>query len=108
MRGPLDIEADLDIRAGSDSIHVKSQGRGVQVAASSLAFLRELPPGLGGLSGLRQLSAGLQMADQSITLTARGAPIVDLDPARRSRWLGWLLRVPGLRVHFFNWLRNRS
>ncbi len=107
MHGPLDIEADLDIVAGSDSISVKSQGRGVVVAASSLAFLRQLPPRTASLKNVRQLAAGLQMADQALLLTARGAPILDLDPARRSRWLGRLVRVPGLKIHFINWLRNR-
>lgn len=77
------------------------------MAASSLAFLRDVPPNLGGLSGLRRLAAGLQMADQAILLTAGGAPVVDLDPAVRGRWLGWLVRVPGLKIHFLNWFRNR-
>lgn len=107
MRGPLDIEADLAIRAGSDSIKVRARGRGVQVDTSSLAVLGQLPADYRGLDHLRKIAAGLALSDQSMILTSRGVPIVDLDPTRRGRWLGWLLRVPGFRLHFFNWLRHR-
>jgi hypothetical protein len=107
MRGPLDIEADLAIRAGSDSISVRARGRGVQVDTTSLAVFRQLPSDYRGLGNLRKVAAGLAMADQAMVLTSRGVPIVDLDPARRGRWLGWLLRVPGFRLYFFNWLRHR-
>ena len=107
MSGPLDIEADLAIRAGSDSIRVRARGRGVQVDTTSLAVFRQLPSDYRRLASLRQMAAGLSLADQAMTLTSRGVPIVDLDPARRHRWLGMLLRVPGFRLHFFNWLRHR-
>lgn len=108
MGGSLNIEADLDIRAGSDSISVKGRGRGIVVEVSSLAFLRQLPPQTRSLAGLRRLAVGLRMSDQAVLVTARGTPILDLDPARRERWLGRLLRVPGLKIHIFNWLRNRG
>ncbi|MFP4208699.1 MAG: hypothetical protein ACLFSC_08560 [Wenzhouxiangella sp.] len=107
MPGPLDIEADLAIRAGSDSIRLRARGRGVQIDATSLAVFRQLPSDYRGLGSLRRLSSGLALADQSFHLSARGAPIMDVDPACGGRWLGWLLGVPGLRLHFFNWLRHR-
>ncbi|MEE4637613.1 MAG: hypothetical protein V2J42_02610 [Wenzhouxiangella sp.] len=107
MRGSLDIEADLAIRAGSDSISVRARGRGVQVDTTSLAVFRQLPSHYRGLGNLRKVAAGLALADQAMVLTSRGVPIVDLDPARRGRWLGWLLRIPGFRLYFFNWLRHR-
>lgn len=107
MRGPLDIEADLAIRAGSDSISVRARGRGVRVDTTSLAVFRQLPSDYRGLHNLRKLAAGLALSDQSMVLMSRGVPIVDLDPAHRGRWLGWLLRIPGFRLYFFNWLRHR-
>ena len=107
MRGPLDIEADLAIRAGSDSISVRAKGRGVAVDTTSLSVFNQLPPGTAGLDNLRNLAKGLALADQAMSVTSRGVPIIDLDPAAKGRWLGWLLRVPGFHFHFFNWLRHR-
>lgn len=107
MQGSLDIEADLAIRAGSDSITVRAKGRGVAVDTTSLSAFKQLPPGTAGLENLRNLSKGLALADQAMSVTSRGVPIIDLDPAEKNRWLGWLLRVPGFRFHFFNWLRHR-
>jgi hypothetical protein len=107
MQDPLDVEADLAIRAGSESISVRSAGRGVRVDTTSLAVFKQLPESYTGLKSLRALGAGLSMADQSLTVTSRGVPIIDLDPARKGRWLGWLLQIPGFRLYFFNWLRHR-
>jgi hypothetical protein len=107
MRGPLDIDADLAIRAGEESISVFASGRGVTVDTTSLAVFRQLPSHYRGLGNLRKLGAGLARADQAVTVSRRGVPILELDPARRRRWLGWLLRVPGFRFHLFNWLRHR-
>lgn len=107
MRGPLDIEADLAITAGSDSLHVSARGRGLVVEASSLHFLRHLPRQTGTIRQLRRLAGGLGLADQSFVLRVADKPIVDLDPALSGRWLGVLLRVRGLKLHFFNWLRAR-
>ena len=106
MPGPLDIEADLAVQAGSNSISVRAHGRGVQVDATSLVVFRQLPRSYRGLNNLRRLAEGLSQADQAVTVSSRGLPIIDIDPAQR-RWLGWLLRVPGLRFYFFNWLRHR-
>ena len=107
MRDPLDIEVDLEIVAGSDLISVRGQGRGVVVDAPSLVFLKQLPSHTSRLGALRHLATGLKMADQAVVVRAAGRPVVDVDPARSSRWLGWLLRVPGLKVHWWNWLRSR-
>ncbi len=107
MRGRLDVEADLAIRAGSDSVSVVASGRGVTVNTTSLAVFRQLPAHYRGLGNLRKLGTGLAMADQSMTVSHRGVPILELDPAQRRRWLGWLLRIPGFRFHFLNWLRHR-
>jgi len=103
----LDIEADLAIRAGSDSISVRAKGRGVMVDTTSLSAFKQLPPGTAGLDNLRDLAKGLALADQSVSVSSRGVPIIDLDPSAKGRWLGWLLQVPGFRFHFFNWLRHR-
>jgi len=107
MSGALDIEADLAVQAGSDSISVRARGRGVRVDTTSLAVFRRLPRSYRGLNNLRRLAEGLSLADQAVTVSSRGLPIIDIDPARKRRWLGWLLRVPGFRVYFFNWLRRR-
>ena len=107
MRGPLDIEVDLEIRAGSDLISVRGQGRGVVINAPNLAFLKQLPSHTSRLGALRNLAAGLQLADQAVVLRAAGRPVVNVDPAHGGRWLGWLLRVPGLKIHWWNWLRSR-
>ena len=107
MPDPLDIEADLAVQAGSKSISVCARGRGVRVDTSSLAAFRELPRSYRGLNGLRRLAQGLAVADQAMTILSRGVPIIDIDSARPRRWLGRLLRVPGFRLYFFNWLRHR-
>jgi len=107
VRGPLDIEADLAIRAGSESISVRSAGRGVRVDTTSLAVFKQIPQGYTSFESLRALASGLSMADQSLTVTSRGVPIIDLDPGQKGRWLGWLLQIPGFRLYFFNWLRHR-
>ncbi len=107
MAGPLDIDADLAIRAESASISVRANGRGVFVDTTSLSVFQQLPQTYRGLYSLRQLAAGLSLSDQAVVISSRGVPIIDLDPAQKGRWLGWLLRVPGLRLHFFNWLKHR-
>lgn len=107
MPGPLNIDADLAVQAGPHSISVRARGRGVQVEATSLAVFRRLPRSYQGLKNLRRLAEGLSLSDQAITVSSGGAPILEIDPARRRRWLGWLLRVPGFRFHIFNWLRHR-
>jgi hypothetical protein len=107
VAGPLDIDADLAIRAGSASISVRANGRGLVLDTSSLSVFQQLPQTYRGLASLRRLAAGLALADQAMVISSRGVPIVDLDPARKGRWLGWLLRVPGFRLHFFNWLKHR-
>lgn len=107
MPGPLDIEADLAISAGPDRLHVSARGRGVVVDASSLSFVRRLPRRDGPLSQLRRLAGGLALSDQALLLRVADKPIIDLDPAQSGRWLGLLLRVRGLKLYFFNWLRAR-
>lgn len=107
MAGPLDIDADLAIRAGSASISVRASGRGVHIDTTSLGVFQQLPHAYRGLGSLRKLATGLSLADQAMIISSRGVPIIDLDPARKGRWLGWLLRVPGFRLHFFNWLKHR-
>lgn len=107
MPGPLDIDADVAVQAGSDSISVRARGRGVRVDTTSLAVFRQLPRSYRGLNNLRRLADGLALSHQAMTVSSRGVPIIDIDPARRRRWLGWLLRVPGFRLYFFNWLRHR-
>jgi hypothetical protein len=107
VTAPLDIDADLAIRAGSASISVRANGRGVHVDTTSLSVFQQLPNAYRGLGSLRQLAAGLSLADQAMLISSRGVPIIDLDPAQKGRWLGWLLRVPGFRLHFFNWLKHR-
>lgn len=107
MPGSLDIDADLAVLTGSDSISVRARGRGVRVDTTSLAVFRELPRSYRGLNNLRRLADGLALTDQAMTVLSRGVPIIDIDSTRRRRWLGWLLRVPGFRLYFFNWLRHR-
>lgn len=107
MPGPLDIDADLAVQAGSHSISVRASGRGVQVDTTSLAVFRQLPRSYRGLNDLRRLAEGLSLSDQAITVSTGGVPIIEIDPARRRRWLGSLLRVPGFRFYIFNWLRHR-
>ena len=106
MPDPLDIEADLAVQAGSHSISVIANGRGVRVDTTSLAVFSQLPASYRRLNNLRQLAEGLSLADQAMTVSSRGSPIIDIDPTRRRRWLGWFLRVPGFRLYFFNWLRH--
>lgn len=108
MQGPLDIEADLTLKAPDGSVRIHAQGRGIQVEATSLRVFKHLPAHSGTLANLRQLAATLAMADQALALRAKGLAVIDLDPALSGRWLGRLLRVPGLRLHFFNWLRARN
>lgn len=108
MRGPLDIEADLTLTASSGSIRILSQGRGVKVDATSLRVFRDLPGTTASLRNLRQLANGLALSDQALVVNAKGRPVVDLDPALKRRWLGRVVRVPGLKFHFFNWLRGRG
>lgn len=108
MLGPLDIEADLRLQAPDGSVRIHAQGRGLQVEASSLRVFKQLPARSASLANLRRLAETLALADQSLALRAKGLAVIDLDPARPGRWLGRLLRVPGLRVYFLNWLRARS
>lgn len=106
MPDPLDIDVDLAVQAGSNSISVRARGRGIRVDTSSLVAFRQLPGSYRGLNGLRRLAQGLAVADQAMTILSRGVPIIDIDSARPRRWLGSLLRVPGFRIYFFNWLRH--
>lgn len=108
MQGPVDIEADLTLTAPDGSIRIHSQGRGIQVDATSLRVFKSLPGGTASLRSLRRLSGLLTLADQALALQAKGFRVVEVDPARGGRWLGRLLGVPGLRFHFFNWLRARG
>lgn len=108
MRGPLDIEADLTLTAPDGSIRIHSQGRGIRVDATTLRVFKSLPGGTASLANLRRLADALTMSDQALAVQARGLAVIDIDPALRGRWLGRILRVPGLRFHFFNWLRARG
>ena len=108
MFGPLDIDADLTLNAPDGSIRIHSRGRGIRVDATTLRVFKNLPGGTASLANLRRVAAALHMADQALAVQAKGLAVVDLDPAHSRRWLGRLLRVPGLRFHFFNWLRARN
>lgn len=108
MPEPLDIDADLTLNAPDGSMRIRSQGRGVKVDVTSLRVLKRLPGQTRTLASLRRLGRALALADQSVAVRARGLDVIELDPALRGRWLGRLLRVPGLRVRFFNWLRARG
>jgi hypothetical protein len=105
---PLDIEADLAIHSGKDMISIQSRGRGILLDSTSLAVFRQLPRHNRSLKNLRQFARGLCLADQAVTIASHGKPILAIDPAQSGRWLGWLLRVPGLKFYFFNWLRHRD
>lgn len=108
MRGALDIEADLTLTASIGSIRIHAQGRGVWVEATSLRVFRDLPGRSASLSQLRRLADALALCDQALVVQAAGRPVVEIDPALNRRWLGRLLRVPGLKFHFRNWLRARA
>lgn len=107
MQRALDIDADLTLTAPDGTIRIHAQGRGVHLDATSLRVFKQLPGSHSTLDNLRRLSGLLSKSDQALALQARGLAVMDLDPARKGRWLGRLLRVPGLRVHFLNWLRAR-
>lgn len=108
MRGPLDIDADLTLTAPAGSIRILSRGRGVSIDATTLRVFKNLPGNSASLRNLRKVADGLVMSDQALIVKAKGRPVVDLDPALSQRWLGRLVRVPGLKFHFFNWLRGRN
>ncbi len=104
----LDIDADLTLTAPDGTARIHAQGRGVQVEASSLRVFQTLPGGRPSLANLRRLAEMLAQSDQALAVRAKGLPVIDLDPAISGRWFGRLVRVPGLRFHFFNWLRSRN
>ncbi|MGY6555207.1 MAG: hypothetical protein ACXIUM_11880 [Wenzhouxiangella sp.] len=108
MQRPLDIDADLTLTAPDGSIRIHARGRGIHVEATSLRVFQQFPQAPASLSGLRRMADLLDRADQSLALQAKGLPVLHLDPAQKNRWLGRLLRVPGLRLHLLNYWRARA
>lgn len=108
MQRPLDIDANLTLTAPDGSVRIHARGRGIEVDATSLRVLKQLPQAPASLSGLRRMAEILGLSDQALAVQAKGLSVIDLDPAQKNRWLGRLLRVPGLRLHVFNWLRARG